>query len=66
LNEDVKAVVVQWFQQQPREFFVEGIRRLMHQLDACLSTHGYFFNSLYFFIQQYSNGFHLSSLHMLQ
>jgi hypothetical protein len=30
-DEDVKAIVVQWFQQQPREFFVEGI----HWLEVC-------------------------------
>jgi phage terminase large subunit-like protein len=42
-DKDVKTVVKQWFQQQPREFFVEGIHRLVHQWDACLITHGDYF-----------------------
>jgi hypothetical protein len=25
LNEDVKAVVIKWFHQKPKEFFSEGI-----------------------------------------
>jgi len=37
--EDVKTVVLQWFQQQPRKFFIEGIHWLVSQWDACLSIH---------------------------
>jgi hypothetical protein len=40
MDEDERAVVVQWFQQQPREFFVEGIHWLVHQWNACFNTHG--------------------------
>jgi hypothetical protein len=29
-NEDVKAAMMWWFQQQPRDFLVEGINQLMH------------------------------------
>jgi hypothetical protein len=29
LNKDIKAVIVQWFEQQPREFSAEGIHWLM-------------------------------------
>jgi hypothetical protein len=40
-DEDVNAAVVQWFQlqQQPREFFAEGIHRLVRLLDACINAH---------------------------
>jgi hypothetical protein len=51
LNKDVRTVVVQWFQQQPREFFTEGIHQLIHQSDASAPMGT--FNSLYFFIHQY-------------
>jgi len=37
--EDVKTVVLHWFQQQPRKFFIEGIYWLVSQWDACLSIH---------------------------
>jgi hypothetical protein len=38
------VLVVQWFQQQPREFFAEGIQRLVHQWDAYLNNaHGDYF-----------------------
>jgi hypothetical protein len=30
-DEDIKAMVMQWFQQQAREFFVEGIHWLVYQ-----------------------------------
>jgi hypothetical protein len=40
LDEGVKAVVMQWFQQQPRESFVEEIYQLLHQWNTCLHTHG--------------------------
>jgi histone-lysine N-methyltransferase SETMAR len=41
-GEDIKAVVVQWFQQQPREF-LDGIHQLMCQWDACLNAHEDYF-----------------------
>jgi hypothetical protein len=50
-DEDNKAMVVQWFQQQPREFFVVGILRLVHQWDACLSAHRDYFNGVCSFTQ---------------
>jgi hypothetical protein len=43
LDEDVKAAVMQWFQQQPREFFVEVIHQLACQWDACINIHGDYF-----------------------
>jgi hypothetical protein len=36
-QEAVKAAVLSWFQQHPREFFVEWIHQLVRQWDACLS-----------------------------
>jgi hypothetical protein len=33
---DIKAAVMQWFQQQSRELFVKEIHQLVHQYDACL------------------------------
>jgi hypothetical protein len=30
LGEDIKAVVVQWFQQQPKEFIAKGIHWVLH------------------------------------
>jgi hypothetical protein len=37
-DEDVKAAVVLWLQQQPREFFTEGIHWLVCQWGACLNA----------------------------
>jgi hypothetical protein len=43
-DEDVKATVVQWFQQQPRQHTLWSRSiELMHQWDACLSAHGDYF-----------------------
>jgi hypothetical protein len=49
-DEDIKATVLQWFQQQPKEFSVEGIHWLVHQWDASTPMVT-IFNSLYFFAQ---------------
>jgi hypothetical protein len=47
-DKDIKAMVVQWFQLQLREFFAQGIRQLLCQWNACLSARGgCIFNSLY-------------------
>jgi hypothetical protein len=43
-----KAVVVQWFQQQPREVITDGIHQLAHQWDDYFSMHGTIVNSMYF------------------
>jgi hypothetical protein len=43
LDKDVKAAVVQCFQQELREFFAEGIYQLVHQWNACLSAYGDYF-----------------------
>jgi hypothetical protein len=43
LDEDVKAVLVQWFKQQITEFSVEGSHWLMRRWDACLNAHGDYF-----------------------
>jgi hypothetical protein len=40
LRDGHKAVVVQWFQQQHREYFVEGIHWLVRQWYACLNAYG--------------------------
>jgi hypothetical protein len=55
-DEDIKPVVVQWFQQQqPTEFFVEQIYQLVYQQDACLNT---YFNYFYSFMQNnFKRGF---------
>lgn len=41
--EDVKDAVKQWFHQQLNAFFAKGILRLVHQCDACLNAHEYYF-----------------------
>jgi hypothetical protein len=51
-------------QQQPREFFAEGIHQLAHQWDACLIALGnYFYRSLLLCPEQSPNGFHLNKPH---
>lgn len=63
-DEDVKAIVVQWFQQQPREFFAEGINQQMRQ---CLSGRGDCFEQLLVLCPEQSlNKFHLNFLHTYQ
>jgi hypothetical protein len=41
--ENIKPVVLQWFQQQPREFFAEGIHHLVLHSATCHSTLGDYF-----------------------
>jgi hypothetical protein len=43
-DENVKSVMVQWFQQQPREFFAETHHWLVPQCDASLNIQGYYFS----------------------
>jgi len=43
LSDDVWTVVVQWFRQQPKEFFVHGIHQVVHQWDSCLNACSIFF-----------------------
>jgi hypothetical protein len=43
--------VVQWFQQQPKEFFAEGICWLLLPWDTFLSAYGDCFNGLCSFTQ---------------
>jgi hypothetical protein len=38
-DEDVKTTVIQWFQQQPKEFFAEGIHQLVQKWDTCPNNH---------------------------
>jgi hypothetical protein len=46
------VMVMQRFQ-QVRWFFAEGIHKLLHQWNACLSiTNGNYLNGLYFFTQK--------------
>lgn len=42
-DEDVRAMAVQWFQQQPRVLSVEGIHWLVWKWNTCLNTHGDYF-----------------------
>jgi hypothetical protein len=51
-DEDMKTTLVQWFQQQPKELYVEGIHLLVHLWNACL-THGDCFNDLYSFAENH-------------
>jgi hypothetical protein len=37
------AVVLQWFQQQPRKFIARGIYLLVYQWDTYLGIHGDYF-----------------------
>jgi hypothetical protein len=63
-DEDVKAVVVQWFQQQPREFFAEGINQQMPQrLSDCGDC---FERHLLLCPEQSLKMFHLNFLHTYQ
>jgi hypothetical protein len=43
--------VMQWFQQQIREFFAEAIHLLLCQCVACLSTYGTVFNGFHSCVQ---------------
>jgi hypothetical protein len=40
---DIKATMVQWFQQKPRELFAEGIHQLVCQKVACITACGPYF-----------------------
>lgn len=42
-NKCVKAVMVQWFQQQPKDFVNELIKLLLCQKEACLIAHWKYF-----------------------
>lgn len=56
-----KTVVVQWFQQQPKEFFLEGTHWQVHQWVGCITIHGIF--PLLLCTQWYSNGFCFNKPH---
>jgi hypothetical protein len=43
-DEDVNAMIVQWFQQQPRMLFVEGIHWLVLKWEAFINTQGDYFS----------------------
>jgi hypothetical protein len=47
LGEYFTASVAQWFQQQPRQVFANGIHRLLLQWNAGLIAYGDYFNGLY-------------------
>jgi phage terminase large subunit-like protein len=42
-DEDARAAVVQWFQQQPEDFSAEGIHQLVRRWDACRNAYGDYF-----------------------
>jgi hypothetical protein len=48
LDEDIRAVLVQWYQQQPKEFFADGIHHLVLLWVACPSPMVATFSSVYF------------------
>lgn len=57
-DKDTGATVMQWLQQQLRQFSPEIIHQLIHQLVACLSPHeDYFLQPLFLHPEQSSNGF---------
>jgi hypothetical protein len=39
--------MVQWLQQQPRKYLVEGIQQFFHQWDACFKPMGTICNGCY-------------------
>ena len=47
-NSTVQGAVVQWCKQQPKEFFPDGILRLVHQCDPCLPVRGNLLQYLHF------------------
>jgi hypothetical protein len=62
-GEDIMALLVQWFQQHPQDFFlfIEGVHWLVHQWDACLNAHGmYIYWPLFLNLEQSLNRFHLN------
>jgi hypothetical protein len=46
-GKDIKATVVQWFPQKPKEFFVEEIHQLVCQWNVCFKSMGNIFEGLY-------------------
>jgi hypothetical protein len=42
LDDTVQEAVVKWLRQQPKEFFADGIYRLVHQWDSSLNACGDF------------------------
>lgn len=42
-DDEVKEAVTEFLRQQPKEFYKQGITRLVSQWDKCLNAHGEFF-----------------------
>jgi hypothetical protein len=63
LDEEVKATIEQLFQQHPREFLVERIHLLVHQLEACLIAHGDCLTVQLLHPEEPMNGLHLNIPH---
>jgi hypothetical protein len=42
-DDNVQKAVIEWFRQQPKEFFANRICQLVHQWDFCLNACGDFF-----------------------
>lgn len=60
-GKDVNITMVQWLQQQSRNFFADRIHQLLHQWDAWLNTHGKYFKSLLHYPAQSSDRFILNN-----
>jgi hypothetical protein len=62
-----KAAVMRWFRERPpREFFAEGIHRLVPRWDAYLSVHeDSFYRTLVLRPEQFPNEFNLNRPHIL-
>lgn len=45
LDDSVQEAVIQWFRQQPKEFFADGIHQHVHEWDSSLNANGDFSNS---------------------
>jgi hypothetical protein len=53
-DDNVQGSVVQWFRQQPKEFFANRTRQLLHQWDSCLNARGDLFNCCKIFTCEHS------------
>jgi hypothetical protein len=54
LDDNMQEAVVQWFWQQPKDFYADGICLLVNEWNSCLNACGNFFNCYYNFIYEHS------------
>jgi hypothetical protein len=61
----MNVTTVQWFQQQHRHYFAEGISWLVCQWDACRNARGdYCLKASTHFLTKSLNGFSVNNLHI--